>query len=300
VLRPEGEGSGHLLVLVDPAARGELDRVLRETGVRARAVSGLPPGNGRRLLPVRLGLYRPHLPVMDEGWTRWVLEQYGFPYSRLTNEQIRAGGLRQQFDAILFASQSAASILRGNTGEWHRPEHRGGVGKDGVQALREFLRQGGTVIALDAACDFAIEQLELPVRNVLRGVRSQEFYCPGAILKLEVDTRSPLAFGMPAQASAYFLNSPAFELFPGSDAAEAHALARYPDGSPLQSGWIGGWERLRECAGAVDVKVGSGRVVLLGFRAQFRAQPDGTFKLLFNAIREANTAPPDRHAPRER
>jgi hypothetical protein len=238
----------------------------------------------QRLRAPRIGLYQPWTASMDEGWTRWLLEHYEFPYTSLHNADIRAGKLAEKFDVIVFASQSKNSVLNGNRQPWVRPEYRGGLGDEGAQAIAEFVRAGGTLVTLDSAADFAIDTLGLPVRNVLRGVSSDKFYCPGAILQIFVDNKHPLGYGMPEKTSAYFLNSPAFELSAPFTTSVARAVAKYPSTNPLQSGWIGGPENLYDKVGVAEVSYGRGRVVLLGFRAQFRAQPHATFKLLFNAL----------------
>ena len=239
----------------------------------------------------RIGLYQPWTASMDEGWTRWLLEQYDFPYTTLHNDDIRAGNLASKFDVILFASQSKNSILNGNRGAWVRPEYRGGLGDEGSKAIEEFVRAGGTLVTLDDAADFAIDALGLPVRNTLRGVPRDKFFCPGAILELFVDNQTPLGYGMPSRTSAYFLNSPAFELTAPFTTTSARAIARYPATNPLQSGWIGGPEYLYDRVAVADVSFGKGRVVLIGFRAQFRAQPHATFKLLFNALHLSAATP---------
>ncbi len=241
-------------------------------------------GKQVRLRAPRIGLYQPWVANMDEGWTRWLLEQYEFPHTTLHNADIRAGKLADKFDVIVLAAQSKNSILNGNRGEWVRPEHRGGLGDEGAAALEEFVRSGGMLVTLDDAADFAIDTLGLPVRNTLRDVPRDKFYCPGAILEILVDSQHPLGYGMPPRTSAYFFNSPALELTAPFASREARTVARYPGTNPLQSGWIGGPEYLYDKAAAVDVTYGKGRVVLLGFRAQFRAQPQATFKLLFNAL----------------
>jgi hypothetical protein len=237
-----------------------------------------------RLRAPRIGLYQPWTASMDEGWTRFVLEQHEFPYTTLRNADIRAGKLNEKFDVILFAQQSKNGILNGNRGEWVRPEHRGGLGEEGSRAMQEFVRAGGTLVTLDEAADFAIDELGLPVRNTLRGVSRDRFFCPGAILQIFVDNQHPLGYGLPDKTSAYFLNSPAFELTAPFTTREARAVAKYPSTNPLQSGWIGGPEHLYDKVAVADVSYGKGRVVLLGFRAQFRSQPQATFKLLFNAL----------------
>jgi hypothetical protein len=241
-------------------------------------------GNVQRLRAPRIGLYQPWNANMDEGWTRWLLEKYEFPYTSLHNDDIRAGKLNEKYDVIVFASQSKNSILNGSRGEWVRPEYRGGLGDEGTKAIEDFVRAGGTIVALDDASDFAIDTLGLPVRNTLRGVTADKFYCPGAVLQILVDNRNPVAYGIPSKTSAYFLNSSAFELTAPFTENNARAVAKYPPTNPLQSGWIGGPEYLYDKVAVAEVSVGKGRAVLLGFRAQFRAQPHATFKLLFNSL----------------
>ncbi|HEV8385075.1 MAG TPA: hypothetical protein VGQ11_09415, partial [Candidatus Acidoferrales bacterium] len=146
------------------------------------------------------------------------------------------------------------------------------------------VRGGGTLVALDDASDFAIDTLGLPVRNTLRGVTADKFYCPGAVLQIFVDNHNPVAYGMPQKTSAYFLNSPAFELTAPFTTNAARAVAKFPSTNPLQSGWIGGPEYLYDKVGVAEANVGKGRAILIGFRAQFRAQPHATFKLLFNSL----------------
>jgi hypothetical protein len=256
--------------------------VAREHSLQVKAVS--TPPKGTAVSAARIGLYRPWKPSIDEGWTRWLLEQYDFPYTSLHNEDIRKGGLNAQFDVIVFAQQSKNGILNGNRGAWVRPEYRGGLGEEGSRAIEQFVRSGGTVVTLDEAADFAIDALGLPVRNTLRDVPRERFYCPGAILEIFVDNEHPLGYGIPSRTSAYFLNSPAFELTAPFTTSTARAVAKYPATNALQSGWIGGPEYLFDRVAVAEVAYGKGRVVLLGFRAQFRAQPQATFKLLFNAL----------------
>lgn len=244
-----------------------------------------------KLRAPRIGLYQPWTANIDEGWTRWLLEQYAFPYTTLHNDDIRAGKLSTKFDAIIFASQSKRGILEGIRGEWARPENRGGIGEDGAREVAEFVRSGGTLVALDEASDFAIDALGLAVRNTLRGVSADKFYCPGAILKILVDDQNPLAYGMARTSAAYFLNSPAFELLPAFSQNHGRAVVRYPSENPLLSGWIGGPEYLQDKLGVVEASYGKGRAVLLGFRAQFRGQSHATFKFLFNALHWSAATP---------
>jgi hypothetical protein len=265
-------------------AAASLEKVAKENGMEIAATNAAISVPAWKLRAPRIGLYQPWVANMDEGWTRWLLEQYEFPYTSLHNDDIRAGKLSEKYDVILFASQAKNSILNGSRGQFIRPEYRGGISAEGSRALDEFVRAGGTLVTMDAASEFAIDELGLPVRNILRGVTADKFYCPGAVLQILVDNHNPIAYGMPERTSAYFLNSPAFEISAPFTENVARAVVKYPSTNPLQSGWIGGAEYLSDKVGVVAVNHGKGRVILLGFRAQFRAQPLATFKLLFNSL----------------
>ncbi|MCG3160333.1 MAG: hypothetical protein JMDDDDMK_01402 [Acidobacteria bacterium] len=250
---------------------------------------------------VRVAMYKNHLASMDEGWTRWVFDQYKFPFTSLRDSEARAGGLNAKYDAIIIPDQSVGALVNGLPGGAgaagrgsdaargqeriplaYPDEYAGGLGEAGVKALREFIEAGGTVITFNNASNFAIEKLGAPVRNVLKGVASRDFYCPGSILRAQLDSSSPLAFGSEKESIAWFENSPAFEI---TDPASAKAIARYPESeSPLLSGWILGDNLIRGKAAMVEAKIGKGRVILFGFRPQYRAQSLATFPLLFNAI----------------
>jgi hypothetical protein len=170
------------------------------------------------------------------------------------------------------------------------PELTGGLGEEGVSALREFIEQGGTLICLNKASDFAIEQLKLPVRDVTEGLKETEFYVPGSILRTELDTSHPLTRGMPGESIAWAEDSPVFEIKSDPLAlSRVRIIARYPSNAdPLLSGWLLGGQRIRGKAALVEVAMGRGRIYLFGFRPQYRAQSLATYPLLFNAIRQAS------------
>jgi hypothetical protein len=243
-----------------------------------------PPGE------YRLGLYKSHVPSMDEGWTRWVLEDSGFRYSSLEDKEVRAGNLRARYDSIIIPDQSPRAILNGHKSGTMPPELTGGLGEEGVSALREFIEQGGTLICLNKASDFAIEQLKLPVRDVTEGLKETEFYVPGSILRTELDTSHPLTRGMPGESIAWAEDSPVFEIKSDPLAlSRVRIIARYPSNAdPLLSGWLLGGQRIRGKAALVEVAMGRGRIYLFGFRPQYRAQSLATYPLLFNAIRQAS------------
>lgn len=236
----------------------------------------------------RVGLYQNYQPSMDEGWTRWIFDQYKFPYKRLKQEEIRSGFLHSKFDTIILPDQSVRAITDGlyssggETPGSYPAELTGGLGNAGIKALREFVEAGGTLITFNTASNFAIEHLGVPVRNVLQGVSARQFYCPGSILRTQLDTSSNLTFGMEKESVAWFEQSPVFEVL---DEKLVRVIARYPnDANPLLSGWILGDQLIRGKAALVEAKIGKGRVILFGFRPQYRAQSLATFPLLFNAI----------------
>jgi hypothetical protein len=249
------------------------------------AVKGSKPG-----LP-RLGLYRPWTASMDEGWTRLVLDMYRFSYKNLNNEAVKEGKLEEAFDAIILPDLSTTGIVDGKRrreyepliGSAEMPEaYRGGIGKEGVLALLRFIEAGGTLITFSEACDFAIEKLRLPAVNALKDYERDELYVPGSLLRIKLDTRHPLAYGMPDHAAVRFTQCPAFRLLPYI--RESRAVGYYEDGNPLLSGWLIGPEKLAGKTALAEIPVKKGRVILFGFRVQSRAQTFGTFKLLFNAI----------------
>jgi hypothetical protein len=223
---------------------------------------------------------------MDEGWTRWIFEQHGIRYESLQDAEVRRGNLRDKFDAIVLPDQPPRATLEGHRRGTMPEELTGGVGKEGVRALREFVERGGTLVCLNEASRFAVEQLDLPVRDVTAGLRRTEFYAPGSILRTVLDTSHPLAKGMPRESIAWVEDSPVFEIKSDPLAlARVKIVARYPaSGTPLLSGWLLGEERVRGRAALVEVGLGEGRVYLFGFRPQYRAQSLATYPLLFNAL----------------
>jgi hypothetical protein len=231
----------------------------------------------------RIAIYQNAAPSMDEGWTRWVFDQYRIPFTLVTARDIRAGNLASRFDALIIPDQNARLIARGPANSY--PDSlKGGLGDAGASALGAFVDAGGTVLAFNDASDYAIEALQLPVTNVLAGVRPTEFYAPGSLIKVEFDRANPLTAGLTApQSVVWFEDSPTFDVL---DPTRATVIARYPvSGDPLASGWLLGASRLAGKAALVDVKRGNGHVVLFGFRPQYRAQSMATFPLLWNALR---------------
>jgi hypothetical protein len=264
-------------LLLPSSARRELEALAIELGVSPRAVQARP--RSLRLRTPRVGLYRSWVPSMDEGWTRYVFErEMHVAYRTLHDREIRGGKLRDRYDAIVLPDQKPSDLLDGHAPGSLPEEYTGGLGSEGVRALREFVEEGGTLVALDSASRFAIEQLTLPVRDALGGVEPDEFFCPGSILRVRTDPSSPLAHGLPEELPIWFQSSPAF------DTEAGNVAARYTDEEPLLSGWLSGAARLQGRAALVDISLGKGRVVLVGFRPQYRAQSRVTYPVLLNAL----------------
>jgi len=219
---------------------------------------------------------------MDQGWSRWLLDSYDFDYARITNGDLHSGNLRDRFDVILLPAERPQSLLNGNAKGSVPPRYEGGIGVMGVRALDQFVRDGGTLVCLNNSSEFAIEQLHLPVKNVVAGIPRDEFFVSGSVLEIIADPSHPVMAGMPDRARVFVGYSPVFTTL---DGFEGSALAKYQDnGSPLLSGYLLGEEHLNGYAAALDVVHGDGHVILLGFRPQWRGQPFGTFKVLFNAL----------------
>ncbi len=241
---------------------------------------------GARLAPgaPRIGLYRSFAGAIDEGWTRWIFDTWGIPYESLVDSTVRAGALGARLDAIILPDQAPRAIMDGLSARRYPARFAGGLGTLGVQALRDFVDGGGTLIALNDACGFAIAALELPVVDALDGLSNRDFYAPGSILRLRLDTDHPLADGLPADNIAWFESGPAFDV---RDPSRVRVIGRYPalPADVLLSGWILGADRIAGKAGLVEVRRGRGRVILFGFRPQYRGQSQASFPLLFNALR---------------
>jgi hypothetical protein len=235
----------------------------------------------------RIGLFRPWSGSMDEGWTRWVLEQYGFEYVALRPADFKSP-LTGKVDVVILADdarlpvEGAAGGRGGRGGGQVRPEYADRLSAADLGSFEQFIRGGGTVVCLNSASTFAIQQFKLPVRNVVQGLRTDEFFLHGTIVGVTVDSASQIMAGMPGTSAVFADSSPVFETL---DGFKGTVLAKYQEsGSPLLSGYLIGEKYMNGKAAALDVQLDSGHVVLLGFRPEWRGQPFGTFKIIFNAL----------------
>ena len=259
---------------------------LLRSGVEVERDLKLKPESGAAspvARPARLALYKSWTNSMDEGWTRYVFDTFNVPFQSLLDKDVRAGNLRSRYDVIVLPSMRLREIVEGRDRETAPPEYTGGITEAGVENLRRFVEEGGTLVCFDAASELAIKRFALPLKNVLEGVKSSEFYGPGSIVRLEVDPSHPLARGFGKEIDAYFINSSAYEMTDAGD-KRVRVVARYAEKDVLRSGWLLGEKLLAGKIALAEVEMGKGRVVLFGFRPQHRAQTWGTFPLLWNAI----------------
>ncbi|MEA2203844.1 MAG: hypothetical protein QOE77_620 [Blastocatellia bacterium] len=224
---------------------------------------------------VRTGIYKAARGNMDEGWTRYVFDTFNVPYTSVGEAALRDRNLTSRFDAIILPSDRR----RADADDVEAAA--GGLSANGLDGLRSFVEKGGTLICFDGSCDLVINHFKLPLKNVLAGRRSSEFYCPGSILRLQVDTSDPIAHGMAKNVDAYFINSSAFE---ATDRDQVRVIARYAGEDLLRSGWLLGEAHLKDKIALAEVSLGKGRVILFGFRPQHRGQTWGTFPFIWNAI----------------
>ncbi len=288
--------AGTILIKKGDQTESRLQSAAAELGLTFTGIK-LEPENLHQIQQPKVGLYKSWVANMDEGWTRWLLDQYDFEYDTLHDEDIRTKDL-SQYHAIIIPDQHPIGILHGHAPNSMPDPYTGGLGLDGALRLEKFVKHGGTLITFDEASDFAIAQFGLPVKNVTKGLSSSQFFIPGSIIRTAIDTSHLLAYGMQAETGASFNNSRAFEMVVKSRKGEGgnedtelapkppvEVIARYAKKDLLMSGWaLGANKYIAGKAAMMRVQHGQGNIILFGFRPQFRGQPRGTYKLIFNAL----------------
>jgi hypothetical protein len=283
-------------IVASGVERAVVEEVMRGTGIEARA-DRLPDVAMTQVRAPKVGLYRSWRANMPEGWTRWLLERYAFDFENLYDADIRSGDL-SAYDVIILPDQSAQRLLHGHLAGTMPEEYTGGLGLEGALALKQFVERGGWVVAVDQAVDFAIDLFGLPVRNTVRDTDRESFFVPGSLVRFELDTADPLAYGMSEEAVAFFVNSQVLEIIPAAEEGEQKIerdlvpYGTFAEEDYLVSGWVlGGSRYLAGETGALRAPLGHGQVVLLSFEPHFRAQSHNTFKLLFNPLHAATLDP---------
>lgn len=273
-----------------------LAKLAAELGLRIDPVRTAPASGSLRLRPVRIALWDRYGGSMPSGWTRWLLEQFEFPFTVVYPQKLDSGDLASQFDVLLFVT--GAIPARDGVGEMAAEgipaEYQDRLGnvtvRNTVPKLKAFLEAGGTILTIGSSNSLAYH-LGLPVANALverlangteRPLTRDKYYIPGSILEVAVNNRHPLAYGLPERVNVMFDNSPVFRLKP--EVSPVTPVAWFASGSPLQSGWAWGQHYLQDGTVVAEAVVGKGRLLMFGPEIAFRAQPHGTFKLLFNGL----------------
>jgi hypothetical protein len=281
----ETYAAGTIIVPIAKFSANKMTSLAGELSLSVSRIKSKPSVEVYKLHPPKVALYKPWVANMDEGWTRLVLENYEFPFSNIHNAEIQAGSLKQRFDVIIFPNQSANSIINGHKPGTMPPQYVGGISQQGVSNLKQFVEAGGTLITLGSACDLPIKQFGIPVKNVLHSVKREEFVASGLLVKIDCNQKHPIGYGMPEEAVGFFANSPTFDIIPSFKNSDQPAvIVKYPNKDILVSGWMMGDKLIKNKAAVVEVPLGKGKLVLLGFRVQHRGQTIETFRLLFNSI----------------
>jgi len=233
---------------------------------------------------IRIGIYQnSRSGNMDEGWTRYVFDTFNVPFKSLSETILNDADPRSNFDVLVLPSEQSRASADSDAPT--QTENTRGISDKGYANLTRFVEAGGTLICFDGSCANVIRQLKLPLRNVLAGVRSSDFYCPGSILRINVDTANPIARTMSKETDAYFINSSAFE----TTDSKVQVIARYAKDDVLRSGWLRGEDKIKDKIALAEIAMGRGRIVLFAFRPQHRGQTWGTFPFIWNAINLSGT-----------
>ncbi len=290
---------GSFIIKNTPQVQKELPSLLEKWNLNAYSINDISEiKKSSPLKNPRIALYQSWKSNMDQGWTRYMLDDLEVPYTTIHNKDFtekkdQPADFKEKFDVIIFASESADIIKTGKPDPKSRyaryytegpPEYEGGIGKQGVEALKNFVSEGGILVTLNDACELVINEFKPPVTNTLDGVSRDKFFCPTSILKLNVNRRSPIGYGMPSETAAVFSRSKAFRTSIPDMEWDRTVVASYPKKDILLSGWLLGEETISRRAAVVDVQYKKGHMILIGIRSQHRAQSHGTYKFILNAM----------------
>ena len=294
--------AGSFIIKNTPEVQKVLPDLLEKWHIKAFELQDISDVPKAPLKHHRIGLYRSWRSSMDEGWTRYAFDDLGVPYTTLRNKDFKGTAkgkklkkidLKAKYDVIVFADESADIIKLGKPSPTSRfaryftampPEYEGGIGKEGVEALKTFVEKGGILVTLNSACNLVFKDFKAPASNALERVDRSRFFCPTSLLKIEVDNKSPVGYGMPKEAAAMFSRSLALNTRVPDAEWDRKVVASFPEENILLSGWLLGEDVIARKSAVVDVKHKKGHIILIGFRCQFRAQSHGTYKFLLNAL----------------
>ncbi len=306
-----GQGPGAIWTPASAAARSIVERAAKELGTPVQALAAPPGGDALKLKPIRIGLYDSYGGSMPSGWTRWLFEQYDFPFERVWPSTLDAGDLRSKFDVLVFTDgairrgpATGRGAGRGAAEPANVPaQYRAWAGRISdektIPQLQKFVQSGGSIVTIGSSTSIA-EVFGIPVKNYLiekgpdgreRPLPREKFYVPGSLLRVNVDNTNPLAYGMPSQLDVFFDNSPVFRLEPNAASKRTSPVAWFSGTNVLDSGWAWGQQYLDGGTAVAEAGVGEGKIILLGPEVNFRDQPHATYKLLFNGLYYGSAKP---------
>ena len=291
--------AGSFLVKNGPEVRKVLPGLIEKWPLRIAEVNNIASIPKEPIRTPRIGLYQSWRGNMDEGWTRYVFDDMGIPYSTIHNDAFKAAkdkkvDLKADYDIVVFADESADIIKTGKPGQTserarffmanYPPEYEGGIEKEGVDALKAFVEAGGILVTLNGACELALKDLQVPARDALERMERTKFFCPTSLLRIEVDNTTPIGYGMPEKAAAMFSDSIAIATSLPPAEWDRKVVAAYPEKDVLLSGWLLGEDMIARKAAVVDTRCKKGHIILIGIACQSRAQSHGTYKFLLNSL----------------
>ncbi len=295
---------GTIYIEAKPSTGETLEKMAFELGLSFDGVDATPSSTALQLNTVAIGLWDHYGGSMPSGWTRWLFEQFEFPFEVVYPQNLDAGNLNSKFDVLVFVTDAIPPgkvnmAPRAGSGRGSQPapksippEYRGWLGRittdETVPKLVEFLEAGGTILAIGSSSNLG-PLAGLPMGNHMvdgedNPLPNEQYYLPGSVLQVRVDNTHPLAYGMKDRVDIFFNNSPVFRLHPEADKKGVTPVAWFDSDKPLRSGWAWGQDRLYGGVAVAAAEVGEGRLFLYGPEVLFRAQPHGTFKLFFNGI----------------
>ncbi|PMD91669.1 peptidase [Siphonobacter sp. BAB-5405] len=304
-----GKEAGTFFVPASAKAKQLLDKSVKDLGLDVEGVSKKPTGSLVKVSPMRIALWDTYGGSMPSGWVRWMMEQYHFPMKLLFAQEIDGGDLNKKYDVIIFVTRAIPAVRTSGAGEYggymmREPkadeipaEYRSTLGRitpeKSIPQLKKFLENGGKVVTIGTSTNLAYH-LDLPVKNALvemtasgteRSLPNEKYFIPGSILQVNLDSTQQATWGMSNLSDVYFDSSPVFNLAPDAIAkGTVKPLAWFASNKPLRSGWAWGQSYLQGGVTAFEAPVGKGTLYAFGPEITFRAQAQGTFKLLFNQL----------------
>jgi hypothetical protein len=304
-LNGKAYAAGTFIVPATAESTPILGKAAADKGLVIEGAQSVPTGEHApfAVKPVRIGLWDQYGGSMPSGWTRWVFEQYEFPFEVVFPQTLDAGNLNAKFDVLVFVDGAIPQRDgQGGGGFGGQPaadavpaEFRGWLGRvtvsKTVPEIKKFVENGGTVLTIGSSTSLGYH-LGLPVRDALvetvngasRPLPREKYYVPGSILEARIDNTQPIAYGMDEKAMVFYDESPAFRLQPEAGMKGVRPVAWYAGPTPLRSGWAWGQQYLDQAVSIIEAPLGKGQVVLFGNEVLWRAQPHGTFKMFFNGI----------------